>query len=666
MVFAHRTSQPDAASGYAISWESYIGDVSSTRGNKGKSLSLSELQRIVIFYSECCARAIELTIRKEDLLKSLITVSNLMDLERTAGDAWVVIQSVLDGEIRMLSSCCSSTSSVAADLLAWTTARNRSDGIESGVNASSHPLVAVIESINVKEQDPISLDLLSRSIILAVQLEIIFPADEKAPSNQRKKSVTTSACCAFSSISGLLMDSILEKCRLVCDTSGCMEGRILTCITRMYNLCLNWLQKHFQSLKCQEKMIQKSVDTICNPIAVLASGDVIRSVLHSLTIPSVWSAGVSSILGMLRALGNCLAQLPVEFYDGPAGAVLSYSVSTCISSLLDGCLRTCTDSDCTRSSMGYDVSPEQHSDIVNVCVTLASLVGAKCLGRKLLASCVHLSATTLRAVDTTVRDRGSSGAMLHADRGEVDRGVHMRAASLITVDASSLNRVLTNLAVCFSLGRYDADTSDFIFDATHGVCTELSTIASKFSALVQVSSPVMHTGYGGEFLHNVYAEVLLRMSSAPSTPHTVSEATSHISQLFNSAVMNKSLTKEESAVCLLHFRSFCLWGESPSVGPGVSENIQAETEVVEALRAFARDTDTPVISTLSVCRGKGRVKKTLSLAPLPSHPLPLSSPTDSLRVHACRLRVYMLLSLWGLSTSANKVYYRILILMYTS
>ena len=583
-----------------------------------------------------------------------------MDLERTTGDAWVVIQSVLDGEIRMLSSCCSSIPSMAADLLAWTTARNKSDGIKSGVNSSSHPLVAVIESMNLKEQDPISLELLSRSIILAMQLEIMFAADERFPTNQRKKSVKTGACCAFTSMSGLLMDGTLEKCRLVCDSAGRMEGRMLAFITRMYNLCLNWLQKHFQSLKCQEKVILQSVDTICNH-AVLAAGEVIRSVLHSLTIPSVWSAGISSILGMLRALGNCLAQLPVEFYDGSVGAVLSYSVSTCVSSLLSGCLCTCTDSDCIGSCVGYDVSPDQHSDIVNVCVTLASLVGGKCLGRKLLVSCVHLSATTLQAVHTTVRGSGSSSAVLHADRGESGSGLHMRTASPVSVDASSLNRVLTNLAVCFSLGRCDADTSGFIFDATHAVCTELPTNVSKFSALVEASSPVMQTGYAGDFLHTVCTEVLLRMSSAPNSHHTVSEATSHVSQLFHNAVMNKALTEEEAAVSMLHFRSFCLWGEGPSV-PGVSDNMQAETEVLEALRAFARDTDTPAMSSISVGKSKGRAKKTqksdLSLASLPLHLLPLSSPTDSLRVHACCLRVYMLLVLWGLSTNASKVDYR--------
>ena len=591
-------------------------------------------------------------------------MSSLIHLERTTGEAWFVIQSVVDGEIRMLSSCCSSTSSIATELLTRATAHNRLDGIESEVYSSSHPLIAVIESIDLKEQDPISLELLSRSIILAVQLDIIFPIDENSSTIQRKKSSKTSARCTFTSISGLLMNSILAKSRLVCDPAWRMEGRILTFITRMYNLCLNWLQKHFQSLKCQDKITQKSVDTICNPSTVIAAGDLIRSVLHSLTIPSVWSAGTSSIVGVLRAIGNCLSQLPVEFYDGSAGAVLSYSVSTCISSLLDGCLCTCTDSECIGSSVRYDVSPDQHSDIVNVCVTLASLVGAKCLGRKLLVSCAHLSASTLHAVHTTVGARGSNGAMLNADKGHLEHGLHMRTASPVTVDASSLNRVLTNLAVCFSLGRCCADTSDFTFDATHGVCTELATIGCMFSSRIEASSPVMRTVYAGEFLYTVCADVLLRMSGAPNSPGTVSEATLYISKLLRSAVVNKALTEEEATVSILHFQSFCLWGEALSADPGVSDNMKAE--VVEALWVFARETDEPAVSTVPMGRGKGRAKKTpksdLALSSLPPLRLPLSSPIDSLRTHACRLRVYMLLALWGLSTSASKVDYLVFLM----
>ena len=649
LILAHRASKLNEARDFAVSWISYFDGLFAADNLGGKSFSLAEMQRVVLFYCECSTHSAALSITDDKVFVNWTRLLPVILTNGTSDYSWVIIRSIVDMEVKIR---------VQTGLLIPPIAKKSS---KNKLNKCSDPappdrdsvsLVAVLELIVWEEIDANDLELLSRAIILALRNETVFN-QSGSTTESRVNHVKSSMTLTPKRSSAVLLERISVHCQRVCDSDIQDNSRYPLFVARTYSSCLSWLQKHFQN--------NKEVDLSAlgqQFIPAIVAGEVVISVFQSLSACTMWKYTSSSILATLRSLGNCLSHMPVLCFEGHLGSALCYALSSCVCSLRSGLYPERS----AQGSKGCKISAEQIQDILSTCFTLASLVSGKCLGRKLFASTAHLAASTLLAASR------AASVVTDVAIGSVGSCDTNRATT--AAEGGTLNRVLSNLVTACSLGYCDAaaldahghtspDSSSDSDSGSHNAVTS-ERRESGYAAIVEACTAVLESTYAVEFLYSVCSDIQLRVcNNRPShLPPVVDMATAEAAVLFLSilqkaAAAHNIVTEGESALVLIYFRSHCLW--SAVTVPGASD--VAAASVIESLKALGEEIDPLVMESVEAVRGKSKAKKTVrgEKASKSASVSQEASPEESLRSYSCHLRTWMLLALWGLPISAAQV-----------
>lgn len=606
------------------------------------------MQRVILFYCECSSHSAALCISDDKISANWMRLRPLTVANGTSGHSWFVIRLIVNMEIKIRGH-----SGYPSPKTVKKTGKFKvikcSDSAEYDMDIVN--MAAVLESIEWEDIDANDLELLSRALILALRIEIVCHEGDSATGNNvshGRNRVTSERSSAA------LLERVSTQCQRVCDTSKQDSSRHPLFVARTYSSCLNWLQKHFQNNKeVQLPALEPQL------IPVIVAGEVITIVLQSLSACTMWGHTGSSILAVLRALGNCLSHVPVQCFEGQLGAALCSALGSCVCSLQAGLYPE----NSALSGRDYKVSPEHSKDILNTCYTLASLVSGKCLGRKLFASAASLAASTLLAASraaTASAVEETTGSMCGSPPPTAD----------FTAESATLNRILSNLVTACSLGY--CDVADL--DAHHRPLSERGNIVSStdaaeeqvedreggYTTIIEACSAIFKSTYAEEFLYSVCADVQLRVcntrpSHLPSVVDigTAEAAIRFLGLLQKAAEVHNTAIEGENVLVLIHFRSHCLW--SAVTVPGASD--AAAASVIESLKAIGEGIDPLVMDSIAAVRGKSKAKKPVRGEKVPkSALLPRgTSPEESLRSLSCHLRAWMLLAMWGLPISAAQV-----------
>lgn len=601
------------------------------------------MQRVVLFFCECSAHSDALHISDDEVFANWTRLLPVILTNGTSDNSWVVIRSIVDMEVNIRARSIASSPPVIqkTSKIKLSKCSNIAPSVQDTVS-----LVGVLELIAWEAVDANDLELLSRAIMLALRMDITYcDGDVTSVSsvNHDKSNVTQTPRRS----SAVLLEGISTHCQRVCDSDMLDSSRYSLFVARTYSSCLNWLQKHFQNSK--EAQLSALGPEL---IPAIVAGEVVISVLQSLSTCTMWKQAGSSVLATLRALGNCLSRMPVLCFEGHLGSTLCSALSSCVCSLQLGLNPEVG----AQGSGGYKISPEQSQDIINTCFTLASLVSGKCLGRKLFLSTALLAATTLLAAS-----RAASASVTDVDTHRAS----------VTAEGETLSRILSNLVTACSLGHFEAaaldprahPVSDSCSDS-HNAVTGLGIAderrASSYTAIIEACSAVLESTYAEEFLYSVCSDIQLRVcSNRPGhLPPVVDMAIAEAALLFlamlqKAAAVRGTISEGETALVLIYFRSHCLW--SAVTVPGASDT--AAASVIERLKALGEDIDPLVMESVVAVRGKSKAKKAVRVEKV-SRSASLSqdaSVMDSLRSFSCHLRTWMLLALWGLPISAAQV-----------
>jgi hypothetical protein len=644
LILAHRASKLNEARDFAVSWISYFDELFATDNLGGKLISLAEMQRAVLFYCECSANSAALIISDDKIFANWTRLLPVIVTNGTSDYSWVVIRSVAEMEVKIRVHTGTSAPSIAKK-----TSKVKLNKCSDSAppDRDSVSLLAVLDLIAWEEIDANDLELLSRAIILALRIDAVSH-DGDVTSGSSLNHDGSKMSTTHKRSSAVLLERVSVHCQRVCESDKQDNSKYSLFIARTYSSCLNWLQKYFQNNK------EAQLSTLGSQlIPAIVAGEVVISVLQSLSTCTMWRHNGSSILATLRALGNCLSHVPVLCFEGHLGSTLCSALSSCVRSLRSGLYPE----ESVQNSGGFKVTPEQSQDILSTCFTLASLVSGKCLGRKLFASTAHLAALTLLAASRAV-SMSAAGVDPHK--------------ATFAADSGTLNRVLSNLVTACSLGyctsgaldsngHHLSDSSSDSDNADTCLYVEDERKEGGHTAIIEACSAVFESTYAEEFLYSVCADIQLRVCNnrLSHLPPVVDMATAEAAVLFlgtlqKTAVVRNAITEEESALLLIYFRSHCLW--SAVVVPGASED--AAASVIESLKVLGEEIDPLVMESVVAVRGKSKAKKVVrgekvskSASLLAASP----SPEESLRSFSCHLRAWMLLALWGLPISAAQV-----------
>jgi hypothetical protein len=642
LILAHRASKLNEARDFAVSWISYFDELFATDNLGGKSISLAEMQRAVLFYCECSSHSAALIISEDKIFSNWTRLLPVILTNGTSHYSWFVIRSIVEAEVKIRVH----TGTSAPSITKKTSKVKLNECCDSAPpDRDSVSLLAVLELIAWEEIDAHDLELLSRAIILVLRIDAVSHAGD-VTSGSRVNHDRSKMTQTHKRSSAVLLERVNMHCQRVCESDKQDYGKYSSFIARTYSSSLIWFQKHFQNNKEAQLCALGS-----QLIPAIVAGEVLISVLQSLSTCSMWRHNGSSILATLRALGNCLSHMPVLCFEGHLGTTLCSALSSSVRSLRSGLYPE----ESAQSSGSFKVAPEQSQDILNTCFTLASLVSGKCLGRKLFASTAYLAASTLLAA---TRAASVSAAGVDPNR------------STFAADGGTLNRVLSNLVTACSLGYCTAGAlgshGDYLTDCgsdRYDDVTCLDVVDGRreggYTAIIEACSAVLESTYAEEFLYSVCADVQLRVcNNRPShLPPLVDIATAEAAVLFlgmlqKAAVVRNIITEGESALLRAYFRSHCLW--SAVIVPGASET--AAASMIDNLKALGEEIDPLVMDSVVAARGKSKAKKIVRGEKVSkSAPPQEASPEGSLLTFSRHLRTWMLLALWGLPISAAQV-----------
>ena len=707
--FAQRTSQVADAKNFVVSWDDCLEKVLQQRSKAADAFNVLEMQRICLFFSECSSQSAALSIVEEDIRAKWSMVLPIVAANSSSSISWTIMRAVIDVEMKSKDICLSSLLSLKKAVNNKASKNSRADESEIQLNwrCSLDSLIAQIRMEGLVGVQSIDLELLSRVACLAVEVDVAEAAKHYTCRDNMSQ---------YESLSDLLLDALQSFCQTLSVPAGDKlpedMSKYVSCLSRTYITSLGWFQKYFQCRKTEKEdnslcVVESNMSSSPDIIAVR----IVKCILQSLGECCMWMGYSPALLGVLRAVGNCLSQLPLHCFKESESMTtdstlsLSMMLSECVCAVLGGLQQRALDGSKTNSNTsnnGSSVGDEHCQDIISTCIMLGSLVGGKYLGKKLFVSCAHVSASVIHSVYTyafassldlsTVLSLNLHDSTLNS----TDNGNSSKHA-ISTADTGAINRVLLNLSAACVLGFFDtaaaAAARDSVIksacvrvDKDNNNCTSESGATSLdgmnthddssdsdsdddvYCALMQSCRPVLETVYAEDFLYAVCSDILTRIcstrpaqvlaagtgTSRDATPALFYDATRFISNLLGLASgqnVHTVHTKNGISVVLLYCQSHMLWG-GLSVTPGASDELSSR--VIKALKELGQDIDSNSMDNVAVVKGVSRHKRVIkaerTLDPSMSPPLDLA-----IRISAEHLRTWILLAQWGLPLSANKV-----------
>ena len=703
--FAQRTSQVADAKNFVESWDDYLEKIFQQRSEAVDALNVLEMQRICLLFCECSSHSAALSIAEEDMRAKWSMVLPIVAANSSSSISWTIMRAVIDVEIKSKYICHSSLISSKKTLNKKASKNSKADESEIQLNwrCSLDSLIAKIRMEGLVGVQAIDLELLLKVACLAVEVDVT-------------EAVTHYTCRDNASQYESLSDSLLDALQSFCQTLSVPAGdklsedmsKYVTCLSRTYITSLTWFQKYFQCRKAEKEdhslcVVESNMSSSPDIVAVR----IVKCILQSLSECCMWMGNTPALLGVLRAVGNCLSHLPLHCFEESEkmslDSTLSLSVmlSECICGVLGGLQQRALDGSKTNSNTSTNspsVGVEHCQDIISTCVMLASLVGGKYLGKKMYVSCAHVSASVIHSVYTyAFASSLDLSTVLILNRHDstlnsTDTGTSSKYA-ITTADIGAINRVLLNLSAACVLGFFDTaaaaqdsiiksarvcvnkDDSSWTSESgatslndmnTHNDCSDSDSDDDVYCALMQSCRPVLETVYAEDFLYTVCSDILTRIcstrpaqvlaagTSRDATPALFNDATRFISNLLSLASAQNVHTvhsKDGISVVLLYFQSHMLWGgltETPGASDGPSSRI------IKALKELGQHIDSNSMDNVAVVKGASRSKRVIkaerTLDPSTSPPLDLT-----MRISAEHLRTWILLAQWGLPLSANKV-----------
>lgn len=705
--FAHRTSQVADAKNFVVSWDDYLEKALQQRSEAADAFNVLEMQRICLLFSECSSHSAALSIAEEDMRAKWSMVLPIVAANSSSSISWTIMRAVIDMEMKSKDICHSSLLPLKKPVNNKASKNSRAGESEMQLNwrCSLDSLIIKIRMEGMVGVQSIDLELLSRVACLAVEVDVAEAAKHYTCRDNTSQ---------YESLSDLLLHALQSFCQTLAFPAGDEPSedmsKYVTCLSRTYITSLSWFQKYFQCRKAEKEdhslcVVESSMSSSPDVIAAR----IVKCILQSLGECCMWMGYSPALLGVLRAVGNCLSQLPLHCFEESEKTTLnptlslSVMLSECVCAVLGGLQRRALDGSKTNSNTSNNSTSagvEHCQDVISTCVMLASLVGGKYLGKKLYVSCAHVSASVIHSVYTyAFASSLDLSAVLILNRHDstlnsTDTGSSSKHA-ITTADAGAINRVLLNLSAACVLGFFDtaaaaAAQDSIIKSASVTVNKDDSNCTSEISAtslngmntnddssdsdddvycaLMQSCGPVLETVYAEDFLYTVCGEILTRISSTrpaqvlgagtgtsrDATPALFNDATRFISNLFSLASaqnVHTVHTKDGISVVLLYCQSHMLWG-GLAVTPGASDGLSSR--IIKALKELGQDIDSNSMDNVAVVKGASRSKRAIkaerTLDPSTSTPLDLT-----IRISAEHLRTWILLAQWGLPLSANKV-----------
>jgi hypothetical protein len=435
-LLAIKHSKLKEAKEIIAAWDSCFQLISSSSSSNSKVLSLAEVQRIILWYTECSNLPKDLKISDNDLLKKWEDLLLRINTESASKNLWDVALGIINLEIFRKSFTNTSQSLMIREGTLSGTGREIKEDpnkmktkpkVESNKLSMNHiieSLLVSLETLDLNSVDLLGLELLSKLPCLVLQIEfgdsiVQGAAGENSKDNNISDSNDTDSQRSTSDMSDshskcsmVFLNCISKLCISLSTTPNQSEqsdknsSKYFSFLERTYVACLHWLQKFFQEGK-EDNLIN------CNDAKhlVQSAGSVQKTVFQSLSNP-FWDNGRRSVKVILGASGNLLNHLPMWSNGYPVGGIfcssLCASLSACISYQL-------TESHSRNSRGNEDVETRKETarlrqEILNTCLSLVVVVGSKCATQKSYLSSLRLLSSSLLVFDKAnhVKDHDES------------------------------------------------------------------------------------------------------------------------------------------------------------------------------------------------------------------------------------------------------------------